>query len=150
MGLIVNRPLASAKVAVLLQALGMQPDEGAQEITEIYFGGPIQPGLGFVLHSPDYELEQTAKISDEVYLTTNLEIIHDIQEGQGPDEFRFTLGYAGWGPEQLEREIANGDWLVIPANAEVIFNKPDVAKWTDAARQFGIEISQFSGFGGSA
>ncbi len=150
MGLMINRPLATARVAVMLNALGLTPSGGLASIKDIYFGGPLQPSLGFVLHTTDYEVADTAKISPDVSLTTNLAILADIQQGKGPEQFRFTLGYAGWGAEQLEREIANGDWLVIPANPEFIFHKPDVIKWADAARQFGIEITQFSGLGGTA
>ncbi len=150
MGLVVNRPLPSAKVAIILQALGIDSGEDPDIIKDIYYGGPVQPGVGFVLHTPDYEVEGTQPISSEVSLTTNLEIMRDIEAGKGPEQYRFTMGYAGWGSEQLEREIANGDWLVVPASGEFIFEKADRAKWSEAARMFGIEISQFYGFGGEA
>ncbi len=150
MGLVVNRPLSSGKVAVILQALGLGSSEDREALKDIYFGGPVQPNVGFVLHTPDYEVEGTLAISNIVSLTTNSDIMQDIQVGAGPDQYRFTMGYAGWGPEQLEREIANGDWLVIPADPDFIFEKADHVKWTEAARQFGIEITHFTGFGGEA
>lgn len=150
MGLLINRPLAAAGVKVMLNTLDLTPDKGLERIGDIYFGGPLQPSLGFVLHTPEYDIDDTLRISTNVSLTTNQQIMVDIQQEKGPEQFRFALGYAGWGGEQLEREIANGDWLVIPATREFIFDKPDAIKWADAARQFGIEITQFSGLGGSA
>ncbi len=148
MGMVINRPLVSAHVARILEALDLGDDEGEVNIREIYYGGPVQPGLGFVLHTPDYLLDSTEQISPSASLSTSLEVIRDIQDGHGPAYYRFTLGYAGWGPEQLEREIANGDWLLIPAQAEIIFNKPDHIKWEESARQFGIEIAQIGGGAG--
>ncbi|MFB0515444.1 MAG: YqgE/AlgH family protein [Candidatus Neomarinimicrobiota bacterium] len=150
MGLVVNKPLPTAKTAAILQALGLGSKKGASAIKQIYYGGPVQPNVGLVLHTPDYAIAGTLPISGEVSLTTNSDIMRDIETGKGPERYRFTMGYAGWGPEQLEREIANGDWLVIPASREFIFDKADHLKWAEAARQFGIEISQFTGFGGAA
>ncbi|UCD36660.1 MAG: YqgE/AlgH family protein [Fidelibacterota bacterium] len=150
MGLVINRPLPSADAAVILQALGIGPAKGEEGIRDIYYGGPVQPNVGFVLHTPEYETDGTIPIAKDVSLTTNSEIMQDIQDGKGPARYRFTMGYAGWGPEQLDREIANGDWLVVPASGDFIFGEADHSKWAEAARQFGIEISQFSGFGGSA
>lgn len=150
MGLVINRPMPSAKAAAIIQALGLARKKGREGINDIYYGGPVQPNVGFVLHTPDYLTDGTISISSDICLTTNSDIMGDIQTGKGPEKYRFTMGYAGWGSEQLEREIANGDWLVVPASQEFIFDKADRVKWTEAARQFGIEISMFSGFGGEA
>lgn len=150
MGLMINRPLQSAGVRVMLNKVDFTPDNGLERIGDIYFGGPLQASMGFVLHTPEYDIEDTVRISTKVSLTTNRQIMVDIQEDKGPAQFRFALGYAGWGVEQLEREIANGDWLIVPATPEFIFDKPDAVKWADAARRFGIEITEFSGLGGSA
>lgn len=149
MGMVINRPLASGKVAVVLESLGLVPS-GGLEVMDVYYGGPVQPSLGFVLHSSEYSIDDTERISQRISLSTNVNIFKDIQDGNGPTNFRFTLGYAGWGAGQVEREIANGDWLVVPASPEFIFDKPDRAKWQDAAGQFGIEISKFTGSGGMA
>ncbi len=148
MGMVVNRPLMSDQVEEILEALELDDSDSEANIREIYYGGPVQPSLGFVLHTPEYALESTEKISESVALSTSLEVIRDIQYGTGPAFYRFTLGYAGWGPEQLEREIANGDWLLIPAESEFIFKKPDHIKWEESARKFGIEITQIGGGAG--
>ncbi len=150
MGLVINRPLSPAQGKTILQALGIDAGGASSAIKRIYYGGPVQPNVGLVLHSPDYEIEGTIAISGETCLTTSAEIMKDLEAGRGPERFRFTMGYAGWGPDQLEGEIGSGDWLVIPADANFMYEKADHAKWTDAARQFGIEITQISGFGGSA
>ena len=150
MGLLINRPMPSAKAAAIIQALGLEGAKSEEGISDIYYGGPVQPNVGFVLHTPDYQVEGTISISSDICLTTNSDIMGDIQSGKGPRKYRLTMGYAGWGSEQLEREIANGDWLVVPANHEFVFDKADRVKWAEAARQFGIEISMFSGFGGEA
>ena len=150
MGLVVNRPMTSANVALILNALGMDSGDQPSPLKEIYYGGPVQPGIGFVLHSSDYGREVSNRISDDLALSTNLDVLEDIRKGVGPDHYRRSLGYAGWGEDQVEREIANGDWLVIPATAEFVFNKPDTKKWEQAARRFGIEIAEMGGQGGEA
>lgn len=149
MGMVINRPLASGKVAVVLESLGLTPT-GGLKVMDVYYGGPVQPALGFVLHSSEYAIDNTEQISSRISLSTNVGIFKDIQKGRGPDQFRFTLGYAGWGASQLDQEIANGDWLVVPAEPTFIFDIPDHSKWREAASRFGIEIAQFSGSGGVA
>ena len=150
MGLVINRPMESAKVAMILNALGMDELDKPSGLSEIYYGGPVQPGLGFVLHSNEYRDETASIISDDISLSTTLEVLDDIRTGHGPKQFRLALGYAGWGEGQVEREIANGDWLVIPATADFIFEKADHLKWDESAKRFGIEISDLPHFGGLA
>lgn len=150
MGLVVNRPMTSAKAAMILHALGMDLEGEPRHLSEIYYGGPVQQGLGFVLHSPEYGGESSSKIAEDLFLSTNLEVLDDIRQGAGPAKYRLSLGYAGWGEGQMEREIANGDWLVVPGSAEFIFDKPDYMKWAQAARRFGIEIAEMEGPGGMA
>lgn len=150
MGLIVNRPMDSTKIALVLNALGLDGDGPPDQFSDIYYGGPVQPGLGFVLHSTEYEQASSNRLSSDIALSTSREILEDIQQGNGPDQFRFSLGYAGWGAGQIERELANGDWLVMEATLEFVFNKPDDLKWDASAKRFGIEITEISGFGGMA
>ena len=115
MGLVINRPLEDFQSQIILDALGLDEGSGFNNFQRLYYGGPVQPDHGIVLHSTDYHIEDTMEISEKVSLTATPEVLHDIREGNGPDEFRLTWGYAGWESEQLEREIANGDWLLIPA-----------------------------------
>ena len=78
-------------------------------------------------------------------ITSNEEILNDMSRGKGPDKFRFTFGYAGWGSNQLEREFENGDWLLLPSNIGFIFDTPDEKKWEEATGSFGIDILNISG-----
>ena len=103
--------------------------------------------MGMILHDASYETEGTLTVSRSISLTSNKQILSDLKSGEGPEQFRFSMGYAGWGHGQLEREIENGDWLLMPADGKFIFSVPDTAKWQTVATQFGIDIS---GLGGSA
>ena len=85
------------------------------------------------------------KIGNNIKLTANNQIITDLKQKTGPLKYLFTLGYAGWGKRQLEREIEDGDWLVMPAENKFIFDLPNHKKWKNAATYFGIDISSFSG-----
>ena len=150
LGLVINRPMSAAKVAMILESLGVDMSMTTHSPPDVYYGGPVQPGQGFVLHSPEYKVEDTSQLSGEFALTTNIEVLKDINDGNGPEQYRLSMGYAGWGEGQLDREIANGDWLLVPAEAEFVFLKLDTVKWVQAAKRFGIEISDFSGPGGMA
>ncbi|MCH8328449.1 MAG: YqgE/AlgH family protein [Candidatus Marinimicrobia bacterium] len=150
MGLIINRPMDSTRIALVLNALGLDGDGPPDLFPEIYYGGPVQPGLGFVLHTTEYEQPSSNRLSNDIALSTSHEILEDIQKGKGPAQFRFSLGYAGWGEGQVERELANGDWLAMQATTEFVFDKPDERKWDESAKKFGIEITEISGFGGMA
>lgn len=150
MGVVINRPLQDFQTKIILDALGFDDGTGIDNLKQLYYGGPVQPDHGLVLHTTDYTIEDTLQISERVSLTATPEVLQDIRDGNGPDEFRLTWGYAGWGSDQLEREIANGDWLLIPAEKEMIFDSADEGKWKMATGRFGIEITDFSGHGGSA
>ncbi len=150
MGLVINRPLQDFQTQIIIDALGLDDENDLKKFQRLYYGGPVQPNHGLVLHTTDYTIEDTLHISGRASLTATPKVLQDIRDGNGPDEFRLTWGYAGWGTDQLEREIANGDWLVIPAEKEMIFNSPDESKWEIATGRFGIEIRDFSGPGGSA
>ena len=106
--------------------------------------------MGLILHDADYEIEGTLPVSKSIALTSNKQIVNDIKLGEGPKKYRFSMGYAGWGKGQLEKEIEKGDWLLIPANKKFIFSIPDIDKWRVAATQFGIDISNLGGSAGIA
>ena len=147
LGLIINKPIVSQNAAVILQKTGL---EEIQPSPEVYLGGPVNIETGLILHDAGYEIEGTLTISDAVALTSNKQILSDLKEGGGPEQFRFSMGYAGWGQGQMEREIENGDWLPMPADVDFIFSFPDIDKWQTAATQFGIDISDLGGSAGIA
>jgi len=147
MGLIINKPMITNKVEDILRQT--QLDKAKPHPLE-YFGGPVRIEQGIFLHDHSYSIDGTLSISDEISLTVNPEIIDDILYDKGPRKFQFTLGYSGWGAGQLEREIENGDWLLMPAVPGFIFNTPDNKKWKNAASHFGIDIMDFGGPTGRA
>jgi putative transcriptional regulator len=142
MGVIINKPIPSANVEEILQETGLV---NINPHPEVYFGGPVSVSTGMILHDSNYNSENSLHISSQINITSNEQVIEDIKSGNGPQKFRFALGYAGWGAGQLEREIENGDWLMMPADFDFIFNTPDRIKWSSSAQQFGINISDFSG-----
>ena len=147
MGLIINKPMISENAADIIQQTGLADINPAPEI---YFGGPVNLEMGLILHDAGYNIEGTLSISKSVALTSNKKIVADLKNGDGPDEFRFSFGYAGWGKGQIEREIENGDWLLMPADDKFIFSIPNSDKWQKAASKFGIDILDLGGSAGLA
>ena len=142
MGMIVNKTMPSQNVQDILTQTGLNQIEPHPEI---YLGGPVGIDMGLILHDASYQSEGELKITSEVKLTSNNQIIEDIINNKGPEDYLFSLGYSGWGKGQLEREIEDGDWLIMPANYRHIFKMPNHSKWSAAAIQFGIDINSFSG-----
>ena len=147
MGIIINKPMHAENVDEIIQ----QTELGQINPTpEVYFGGPVNLEMGLFLHDTSYEIEGTLSVSKSIALTSNKQIVADLKNRNGPDEFRFSFGYAGWGKGQVEREIENGDWLLMPANDDFIFSIPNTDKWQKAASQFGIDILDLGGSAGLA
>jgi putative transcriptional regulator len=127
-GLIINRPAAERPLSELLEALG---DKGTpvNGTVRLFAGGPVQPELGFVIHSPDYHSPQTLDVDGHVAVTMNREILHDIGTGKGPQKSMIAFGYAGWAPGQLEGEIARRSWTTVPAENKLIFDEDREKLW---------------------
>jgi putative transcriptional regulator len=107
----------------------------------VYFGGPVHPDRGFVLHEPVGEWNSTLKVSDTLSLTTSRDILEAISQGEGPRKMLLALGYAGWAKGQLEEEIVQNSWLNAEAEQSIIFNHPATRRWKAAAELMGIDIS---------
>ncbi len=118
--------------------------------TSVYIGGPVEPNAAFILYQSDYSTEQQLEVSPTVFLSRNNKVLEDIAYGRGPEKFLFAVGYAGWGPGQLEQELVSQGWLTIPADDSIIFDVPDQEKWRQAAALYGIDISTFQDFVGNA
>ena len=139
MGLVINVPMGAVPAAKLFKRLGLDGD-GVEGEIEVYFGGPVDPERGFLLHSTDVLLEGSVRVDERVALTARPEMLLAIARGDGPAQSVFTLGYAGWGPSQLESELARDDWFVIPADMSLVF-APDPAKsWERAAARRGFDL----------
>jgi putative transcriptional regulator len=131
MGLVVNRPLEERPLASLLEALG-ETAAGAAGSVRIFAGGPVQPELGFVLHGADYHRPETVTIDGHLAMTSSREILRDIANGRGPKQSLVAFGYAGWGPGQLEGELAQRFWFTTPADANLVFEEGRDRLWENA------------------
>ncbi len=150
MGLIVNKPAGDLKVRDLLRQLDIDPG-GAPAEARVHFGGPVEHGRGFVLHSADYGAEgATLKVSDSFAMTATVDVLQALARGDGPKRALLALGYSGWGPGQLEGEIQANGWLMAAADPEVVFDAPDGTKWEAALKSLNIDPILLSAGGGRA
>jgi putative transcriptional regulator len=150
MGLIVNKPAIDLQFSDLLEQLNITPAQSYRPI-EVHFGGPVEHGRGFVLHSKDYiAKDSTLEVNDDFGMTATLDILEDISQGNGPNSCLLALGYAGWGPGQLEDEIRANGWLTCEADAALIFSDNNQEKWSGAIESLGFDPRLLSATGGSA
>jgi len=149
MGLVINRLVGSVTFPDLLQQLGVDA-AGVKDEIRVHFGGPVEPGRGFVLHSGDYQHNTTLQVASEVALTATVEILRDIALGQGPQRSLLALGYAGWGPGQLDSEIQANGWLHVEADSGLVFDDDLTNKWERAIGKLGIDVTLLSGDAGHA
>ncbi len=150
MGLIVNKPQHEVQFADLLDQLGIKRAAGVRDI-RVHFGGPVDHARGFVLHSNDYESASgTLQVDDNICMTATLDVLEDIAQGNGPDTSMLALGYAGWGPGQLEHEILQNGWLTCDPRDEIVFGRANEHKWTAALKVLGIDPVLLSATAGHA
>ena len=149
MGLVVNKLMDNISFSDLLDQLNLTGSDAPDGIS-IHFGGPVETGRGFVLHSADYVQDATLTIDDTVALTATIDILKAIAAGQGPKHSLLALGYAGWGPGQLDDEIQRNGWLSVPADDGLIFDKGLDNRWERAIAKLGINASMLSGDAGRA
>jgi putative transcriptional regulator len=116
----------------------------------VHFGGPVEGGRGFVLHSADYNEEATLLVDSNVALTATLDVLRAIGQGQGPRQSLFALGYAGWAPGQLDAEIKANGWLSVPADNAIIFDPDHDHKWRRALAKLGVDLTMLSSEAGHA
>lgn len=150
MGLIVNKPAPEVRFAELLEQLGITPGDGARDI-RVHFGGPVEHGRGFVLHSGDYTSGQgTLQVDADTGMTATMDVLEDLAHGRGPAASMLALGYSGWGPGQLEGEIARNGWLTCDPRSEIVFGRANEHKWSAALKVLGIDPLVLSAQGGRA
>jgi putative transcriptional regulator len=150
MGLIVNMPAPEIRIESILAQLDI-PIGTPQDDILIHFGGPVETGRGFVLHTADYVGgEGTMKVTRDFSMTASVEILERLATGDGPASALLMLGYSGWGPGQLESEIVQNGWLVTDALPGIVFLGDPSEKWANALRAAGIDPRVLSGAGGSA
>ena len=140
MGLIVNKPVEGLIFSELLQRYDLHPAPDMPSIP-IVFGGPVELGRGFILHTSDYAGEAaTVPVAAGISLTASVDILRAIVEGRGPKQSLLALGYAGWGEGQIENEILENGWIHCDADAGLVFGGDHEAKWQKAVNKLGIGI----------
>ena len=138
MGLVVNRLIESMTFPEMLKQLDIEPTE-PEDVIRVLLGGPVEQARGFVLHSPDYLQDASMVVNDDVALTATIDILRAIADGAGPRNRLLALGYAGWGPGQLDSEILHNGWLNVSADDDLVFGEDLDAKWERAMAKIGID-----------
>jgi len=150
MGLIVNKPFEGLTFREMAEKLDLTISPDASQ-PPILFGGPVGVGQGFVLHSAEYTRSgATMPVTSEISLTATFDILRSIAEGRGPKQALFALGYAGWGPGQIEDELTSNGWVPCEANTQIVFGTDCEKKWRSALATLGADISGLSSEAGRA
>lgn len=150
-GLVVNRLVGSIEFEDLIEQLDMSL--GEIEVVNnppVHFGGPVDTERGFVLHSADYQSEETLDIDKQFGLTATVDIVRTIAAGNGPHNHLLALGYAGWGPGQLDGEIQENAWLNVDADNALVFDTDLDSKWDRALAKLGVDSALLSTEAGRA
>ncbi len=156
MGVIINKPLPDLTLGRLLEHLemplaGSTTGLGNAPHGVVHYGGPVETSRGFVLHSPDVMTEEgSLEVASGIVLSTSVEILAEMARGQGPAQVITALGYAGWGPNQLEQEIQAGGWLLTEASRAMVFDADDSGKWSATLKTMGVDPRLLSGATGHA
>ena len=143
MGLVLNQRLDALTFAELMSQLEFDEKHLSKDVP-VHFGGPVESGRGFVLHTSDYQQDATLEVVNGVALTATVDILKAIAQGKGPQKSLLALGYAGWGPGQLDMEIRANGWLQVPSDSEIIFDIEPDTKWERAIQKLGIDPRMLS------
>ncbi len=150
MGLIINKPATEVRFTDLLEQLEIGTAPEMRDI-RVHIGGPVEESRGFVLHSTDYISGQgTLRVDAGTAMTATLDVLEELAHGRGPKSSLLALGYAGWGPGQLEDEIAQNGWLIGEAQHAVVFGRANEHKWSAALKAMGVDPVTLSPTGGHA
>ena len=154
LGIVVNRPTDELSVCALMEQLGVDPGETPRD-ARVFVGGPVEPGRGFVLHSPDYEGQSTIRVNGAMgaprwSLTSTVDVLRDIAAGTGPERWLAALGYTGWGPGQLDGELTRHGWHSIDGDDSLVFDAAPDRRWNAAFGTLGIDVGHLSATAGRA
>jgi putative transcriptional regulator len=127
-GIVINRPIGETSIASIFEALGQKGGEISGAV-RVFSGGPVQPEVGFVVHSADYRRPETVTVNDRLSMTSSLDILLDIGAKKGPAKILVAFGYAGWGPDQLEGEIRLHAWAIAEADPALVFDEDRDKVW---------------------
>lgn len=138
LGLVINRPYGEAPAAEVLQRLGVEAR--SRRHLQVFYGGPVQPDAALVVHSDDYRKDVTTRVTADLDVTGGAQILADIGADKGPRRSLLVLGYSGWGPGQLDDELAAGDWQVVPALPDLVLGPDPASKWQRAIDLVGTDL----------
>lgn len=149
MGIVINRHIAQPTPAELLKQLGIDAIPDTLKFS-ISAGGPIENAHGLVLHTNDWESEESISITETIQLSTSLDILRDLSKEQGPSKSLLALGHASWEPGQLEEELQNNIWYIAPCQEDILFSKNFRNKWRNSFDALSINPGKLSYFHGQA
>lgn len=143
LGLIINRT-ANVDLATVLSEMKLDVPQplNISEHPPLLCGGPVSPERGWIVHTADWTGDDTKKITGEICVTSSLDILEAIAAAKGPKKYRFCLGYAGWGPEQLVDEIKAGAWINAPLSMDLVFDVAIQDCWRVVLQRLGIDPNQ--------
>jgi|SRR5688572_14594935 len=153
MGLVINHTLTGVQFTSLLEQLNITSDINVniQNLTfPVMAGGPVEGARGFLLHSHEFKQKDTVPVGDFYSVTGTIEALKAVASGKGPEHLLFILGYAGWGAEQLDKEIQENSWLVVDPDPNIIFHASPEEKWELAVQKLGIDPAMLSTEAGHA
>ncbi|MGH8224713.1 MAG: YqgE/AlgH family protein [Gammaproteobacteria bacterium] len=149
LGLVVNRHLP-LKLGEVLRNLDLSTEHTTLNADPVYAGGPVEEERGFVLHDAPGAYADSLTVNAALAVSASEAVLAAIARGEGPGRFLVALGYAGWGPGQLEQEFADNAWLAVPASPELIFDPAVEERWQRAADVIGLDLSRISHEAGHA
>ncbi|MGE3623729.1 MAG: YqgE/AlgH family protein [Bdellovibrionales bacterium] len=149
MGLVVNRLYGEINFHALLKQLNIKTTADVPDLP-VHYGGPVESGRGFVLHSSDYLREGAMRIDDNIVLSATVEILQALADGAGPERAMMALGYTGWGAGQLDAEMQANGWLTAPVDEDILFDREIETKWERALATIGISAPMLSADAGHA
>lgn len=149
LGIIINRPL-QLQLGDVFKQLSLDESDSAPADSPVLHGGPLGNDRGFVLHDANTSFESSLAVSGDIHLTFSRDVLDAMATGDGPGKSLVALGYASWGPGQLEDEILANSWLSVPADADIVFDMPFDQRWRAAAKSLGVDITQIAPDAGHA
>ena len=148
-GIILNRP-GELSLAEMLAQLSIPLSERSRLDQPVVLGGPVEPERGFVLHRSTQTFDGTLAPGGDINVTVSLDVLAAIGRGEGPEPALVALGYAGWGRGQLDAEIEQNSWLMVPADPAIVFETPFEQRWAAALGLPGVDIRRITTYAGHA
>ncbi|PIR26027.1 MAG: hypothetical protein COX62_08480 [Deltaproteobacteria bacterium CG_4_10_14_0_2_um_filter_43_8] len=136
MGLLLNKPLGQCVGNLVSEVQG-----ATRKDDEVYLGGPVEPSKGFILHPDTYKDESTFFTDAGLSVSTSIRALKDLTL-QRKVPFRFFIGHAAWAPLQLEQELANGSWMTVPIDEQMIFSTQSQAFWYQLLQKINLDPSR--------